>query len=365
MKNPQITPSKWRTAAAVLALNLGWLTGPAAQGAGLAAFKEQPFHSDELATIIVYAKMREAGLNCHFDLGNKEMSLDRSKIAGTVTVPELPTNLRDTGSTAQLRQSFAELSAFAARFKKAIPILQPYAEQLKKAIARREAGDVRLDGQWISGMEYAAILQKEAEAREAKKREDMERDKAIELAREKERAFAAAQLAKGLEIYGGQWLPRREAEMLRAASAEVEAKSILAMQYTVFQVLDEGMLVEPYDGFVKQGGLNVDLVYLYGAPKGTIAVGDAYKNTVYWCGTYSYQTKRGRDATVHAYCYDRSMAIHFVKASLFPDEHPQGQRPGMVRNPPPPDEDIPELLRAYNGFGSGFFIGEDTYFANL
>ncbi len=360
------TPGKrtWRVAAAILCFSLAWIACPAAHGAGVAAYKEQPFHSDDLATMIVYSTVQEGAVSYLFDLGSKEVSLERTKIAGYVTVPELPANIRDDEATAQLRKSFETLSAFAARFKKAVPVLQPYIDQLKTALSRRALGDVRYEGRWLSGDEYAVILRKEMEVRAVAAKEELERQKQIQIAKEEERAFIAEQRAKGLERYKDKWLPRQEVEELKVASDQVTEKSIKKLVYGVFQVLPEGMLVKTLDGAVRHNGLSLDMVYLYGAPKRSSAQGDFYQADVYWYGTYSFVTKLGLSNTVHAYCFDRDQAIELVRASLFPREQPGGPGPGMVGTPPQAseEEEIPAILRGYRGSGSGFFIGEEGYF---
>lgn len=357
---------QWRAATAALVCNLGWIASPAAHGAGVAAFKDQPFHSDELVQIIVYSKITEGAASYLLDLGTKELPVDRSKIVGYVTVPELPANLRDAEATAQIRQSLETMSAFAQRFKKAAPVLKPYIEQMTTVLGRLAKGEARFEGRWISKEEHAGILRREMAARqEAQELEEKRRLKV-----QKDFAFAAEQRAKGLERYNGEWLPAGQVEALRKkdaqwseAYAQVDEKSVMDMHYKVLEVVPEGMLIHATGGNRKPPGINLDLVYLYNANNGTVAEGDLYHGDVFWSGTRTFNTKEGR-MTLHTYRMNRNDAVAEVHELLYgkgPKDDPPGPGPDMVRNPPP-DEDIPELLRAYDGFGSGFFIGEEGYF---
>lgn len=353
-----------RAAAAILCL---FLACPVVQGAGVAAFKDQPFHSDELVQIIVYSKITEGAASYLLHLGTKELPVDRSKIVGYVTVPELPANLRDEEATAQIRQSLETMSTFAQRFKKAAPVLKPYIEQMTTVLGRLAKGEARFEGRWISKEEHAGILGKEMAARQ----EALELEKKIRLDMQKGFAFAAEQRAKGLEKYNGEWLPAGQVAALRKkdarwseAYAQVNERSVMDMHYEVLGVESDGLLIHAVGGEKKPPGINVDVVFLHSANDGTVALGDRYRSDVFWSGTRTFNTKEG-SITLHTYRMNRTEAVAAVHELLFgqgPKDDPPGPGPDMVSNPPPPDEDIPELLRAYDGFGSGFFIGEEGYF---
>lgn len=362
--------SSWHAAVAAVVLILGSLACPAARGAGVAAYKDQPFHSDELVQIIVYSKITEGAASYLLDLGTKELPIDRSKIVGYVTVPELPANLREESDAAQIRESLAAMTSFAVRYKKAVPVLKPYVDQLKTVLGRLAQGEARLDGRWVSKEEHAAIRQKEMAARQAA----VELEKKMQLDRQKEFAFAAEQRSKGLEKYNGAWLPAAEVAALRKKEAEwldvqtqVNEKSVRNMQYEVLQVVSEGMLIRPYDGDAKPLGINVDQVFLYYPDNGTAAEGDLYRADVFWSGSRTFSTKGGK-VTYHTYRMKRDDAVEEVWELLYgkgAKGEGTGRGPEMVGNPPEASDEegqIPALLRGYNGFGSGFFIGGEGYF---
>lgn len=392
MKILQTTTWKWRAAAVVLIFKLGWLACPEACGAGVAAFKEQPFHSDDLATIIVYSKIYETATTYQIDLGTKEMSLDRSKIAGYVTVPELPANLGGDAANAQLRQTFAELNSFAGRYKKAIPILKPYADQLKASIARLEAGDVRLESKWVSAADYAAMLQRkqmdreaarlaeeeaqrvaqEAEARraasEAERRAQMqvaEAEKQRQMQKEQEwkMAYAAEQASKGLADYNGTWLPKAEVEALRKrdmeirhAGSKVNEKSLLNVNYVALGTTSEGMLVQPRGEQVKRRDINLDVVFLYGSFQGNVVEGDLFTSDLFWCGTRTFDLEEGT-ATIHAYRQNRAEAVEQVWAALYPKDNGRGRAGSEMMGADPS-----RPMEGASGNGSGFFVGNEGYF---
>lgn len=326
------------------------------------------------------------------------MTLDRSKIVDYVTVPELPTDLGGDPSKKQLRQTLDELSSFAARYKKAIPILKPYADQLRTTIARLEDGDVRLESKWISAADYAAMLQRKHEARvaaqmaeeeaqrmameaeanrtasETKRRLEMqqaeaERQRQLQQEQEREEAYAAEQRGKGLEEYGGRWLPQSEVQTLKGrdeelqkAGAMVDMKSFINIEYEVLMVSSEGLLICPLDGDTKPKGINLDVVFLRGINTRTVAKGDRFRDDVFWCGTRSFDTDDGRE-TIHAYTISREDAVAEVRDILFPkgskiDQPRQGAE--MVGTPRRTDPSRP--LEGASGCGSGFFVGNEGHF---
>lgn len=337
-----------------------------ARGAGVAAFKQQAFHGDDTAVPIIFSEIRETATSVQIDVGAKTTAYEKHNIAGYVLVPALPESLQTGPLAESLRKSVEEMGSFARKYKKTASILDPYLEQFGKVFARLDAGEVRIRGQWVTKDAYAQMQAKIAQDREAMRLAEEKKQKEMAAARAKQEAFAAEQRAKGLEEYKGQWLPKDKADALNKRDQElviawnkVQAKSIRNLKYSVFQVIQNGMLIEPIAGTIIQGGLNVDLVCLYGVAKGTAAEGDLYKDDVFWCGTYTYSTRGGKTSTVHAYSLDRDDAISRVHKTLFAGGEESPPEDGKPTARPVASS---EPLRDAVSTGSGFFVGTEGYF---
>lgn len=398
MKILRVTTWTRRALATVLGFSLVWSASLSTQAAGLAVFKDHPFQSDAVASILVYSMIQETATTYELDLGSRQMVLDRSKIVAHMMVPDLLPTIDNESGMKWLRENLATLSAFAARYKNAASILAPHIDRLKTAIARCEAGDVRINSKWLSKAEYGALLQRMEESRvayeqaakeaqqmaqvaEAKKRASEaelqkrmqqaanEKKKWEETERARETAYIAEQKSKGLEKYYDKWLPKDEVaallqrdEEVRKAGKMVRENSVRDMEYSVLAVRSEGMLVRPTGGAIPER-LNLGVILLYQDNLGTVAEGDLGKADVYWCGTQVMDTSSGQ-VSVHSYCLDESEAIDRVRAVLFGTENTKddsgGRRPDMVGAPAPADPANP--LTGASGNGSGFFIGNEGYF---
>lgn len=363
MKHPNYTSA----AAVMCGFSLQFVSG-----AGIAVFKEQPYHSDSSATPVIYAKVLDSVPTAvRFDLGGKEASYDRSKFVTNIDIPEFPEYLRSEQEAAPLRQWHDNLKSFAERFPKTSKILQPYIESYSKALARLQNGEVRYSGSWISASAYAVILKKHQEEEAMQKQQAMAYAEEMRIQQGKRESYAKAQREKGLEEYKGQWLSASEVRKLIEEDKKrtvvwdkIQMKSIFDSEYEIFQVLDNGVLFKPISGNVKQGGLALDIAYLSGVNTNTAAVGDQYIGDLFWCGTYSYHTKGGRDTTVNSYCLKKEAAIQKVGEILF--GNPENSGDSSVANSPPkrnsPNSDIPEPLKGALSSGSGFFVGNEGYF---
>lgn len=345
------------------------------QGAGLAVFKQQPFHSDDLAEIIVFASIRRDALTCYLDLGSKEFNCPVTKIVETLEVPYLPGTIRSKEAVAQVRQLSQEMNAFAARYKKAVPILKPYMDQFTAALRRLDAGEVLYGGRWLSSIEYARVAEGEAKTSQMIRQGLKDEEKAYQEAAQRAEQFAIEQRNKGLELYGQQWLPKAEAAALRqrdremeAAAEQVKAKSVAQMTYSVFQKISAGLLVVPITGKAANFGLNYELVLLRGIEQRTTVAGDVYRDDVYWCGTYSYSIGAGQEKTIHAYSVDWEDAVTQARKSIFdePQEKEPDPRQIIAANRPQPAApsalSLSDALERASGSGSGFFVGNEGYF---
>ncbi len=337
-----------------------------ATGSGVAVFKDQNYHADSSANPIPYTEFVDVqGPFVKLIFGLKEQTIDRAKFVARIDVlSAIPAEITNETEIQILRKSLAETKAFAAKYAKSAPILQKQIESMTAHIAQFEAGKVRYSGRWIPRAEYDAIAVKKQQELEEIKIRELVRAEELRIRREKEEQFAIAQRGKGLEKYGVGWFPSEEVKRLRKRDSEIEEswkvvqqKMVSAAVYSIFQVANDGMLVKFHKGKVKQGGLNTDIAYLFGAARGMAAEGDYYKGDIYWCGTYTYQNLAGIAKTVNAYSLDKGEAIKRVRVSLYGDENAE-----VAAGADPNDRKIPEVLEGATGSGSGFFVGEEGYF---
>ncbi len=157
-------------------------------------------------------------------------------------------------------------------------------------------------------------------------------------------------------------LRKRDGEIGTAWTA-IKDKTVSDGVYSIFQVTDDGMLIRFHQGRIKQGGVNTDIAFLFGAAKGMAAEGDLYKGSLYWCGTYSYTNRADMVKTVNAYSLDKNFAIQRVRSTLGAGDSVADngkKRSGIERDTSSPN--VPEPLVGASGSGSGFFVGNEGYF---
>lgn len=191
-----------------LATFLGWPSD--AKGDGLAAIKEQDFHSDSAAQVIVYSRIiAHPGPYVKIVTSQKTINIQRSKFAGNVDVmTQIPSFIESDQDLAPIRFSLEQITNFSKRFTKSEPLLKLHIAALQSHIQKFEDNQVRHEGVWIPRMEYAKILAKEA--REEKESELNRKQEREELERKKNThaAFASEQTKKGLAYDGKEWVPK-------------------------------------------------------------------------------------------------------------------------------------------------------------
>jgi S1-C subfamily serine protease len=337
-----------------------------ASGAGVAALKEQSFHSDKSAKPFAFTDVKDSGTPVlNFKIGGATQNIEKAKVAGIVHLPaELPQTILNEEDIKPLRKSLDEIKSFATKFPKCEPTLHVYIESYSTYVKNFDAGMVRHESKWMTKAEFAPIKERLAAAEAAfdAKEKTAAADRAER--RKAREEFVASQRKKGLEEYNGQWLPVDEVEKLverdrinGEVAASVESKSIVDAVYSVFQVTQDGFLIEVHRGKTKQGGINSSLAYLLGADTGMAAEGDFYKGELYWCGNYSYVTQAGVARTVNSYCLAKNDAIRRIKN--------QSTKSGDDRNEaveastkPKPETGV---LAGAKASGSGFFVGSEGY----
>lgn len=361
---------------------VGIFSNASAFGAGVAAVKEYADQADSAANPVVYQSIvLSSGPLLRIINGSKEFSLERVKVASKVDVPSfLPSIITDEEEMAPLRRSLAELKAFAKRYPKSAPILEPHIAALNGHVAKFESGFIRYRGGWITEGDYKAILKSNQEetdrlvAQSLAQAEEYRKEQvaAAEKSRQEQAkadAFAVKQKSKGLELYRGEWMPRAKVAKLQkseeegtAAWGEVVRRSLANETYSVIKALDAGLLIEFESDEVKKGGLNSGVAFLFGVAKGTAAEGDFYKSTCYWCGTYTLDLGGGDSRTVHAYCLNKDYAINRVRTSMRNDAVAEQGEKTQDGNHNENSDGAADPLADATRTGSGFFVGSDGYF---
>jgi hypothetical protein len=156
------------------ALMAGCGSCPVLHAEGVAALKEQPFHRDLTARVVVYRKIIDSGgpwLRIVTDAGNLEIG--RSKLVAWMEMPEpFPESVAEERDIAWHRQTLGLMKGFAARYPRSAGLLDPEISALHAHLARFDSGDIRLDGQWLTrGEHLRAVFSREAQAAAGRRRE--------------------------------------------------------------------------------------------------------------------------------------------------------------------------------------------------
>ncbi len=112
-----------------------------ALGAGLAAIKDQKFHDDAGASIVVYSELKESGLSVKIQTPNRTFTIDRQKLAGRVEVlSSLPASITTDTELEPVRKAVKEYRDFSSRFPKSTPMLSAHITSLENCIKAFEGG---------------------------------------------------------------------------------------------------------------------------------------------------------------------------------------------------------------------------------
>jgi hypothetical protein len=118
---------------------------------GIAAIKEQPFHSDASATVVAYTALVDDRMySIKINTGLKEFAFERTKLAGRVEfLLSLPQDIRTEAELASVRLALKDSSSFSTRFPKSAPMLTNQIAALAAYIDSFEQGARRIGGQWV------------------------------------------------------------------------------------------------------------------------------------------------------------------------------------------------------------------------
>lgn len=339
-------------------------------GVGVAMIKEQPFHNDTSAKPVIITGLKDSnGPLIVLETSSRNITIERAKLAGHVEVfNTLPSSITTEVELQPIINKLNELRNFSKRFSQSESILKGHIEPMSQVVNRFESGEVRYNDNWIARSSYNQILEQlDAESQALQKRE-LELEEARRLRRAEQEAFAQSQREKGLELHNKKWLPADEVQKMRKNDREIalawnesRSKTVTKAVYSIFQVTDDGMLIEFHRGKIANSGVNTDIAFLFGAAKGLSAEGDYYKGNLYWCGTYSYMSRANMTRTVNAYSLDRNDAISRIRNIMNSGSNPEASTsaPDIAAGD---KSDRPEVLKGSKSTGSGFFIGGSGYF---
>lgn len=159
-----------------------FLSGSWAFGAGVAAFKEQPFHADASANVVAYVTLLiDGGPSVRVDIGNRVFTTERTKLVGRVEVlSSIPLNITTESEITALRKSLADLQNFRNSFPKSAPLLDANIDALSGHIKAFDDGKVRYYGKWINKTELIEIQRSQEEVVAAAERKKLEQKIAVE-----------------------------------------------------------------------------------------------------------------------------------------------------------------------------------------
>lgn len=160
--------------------------------------KQQAFHGDDSAQPVIYSAIIQHGPYIKIVSGGKSIQIGRTQLAGSLElIQEIPSDILEEEDCAGLRNSLAATKAFSIKYPKSLPVLKPHIESLENHVSKFDAGQVRYEGIWMSGLDYAKIKAKQKANDSAAKRQ-----------KEEDNAFAKKQKDKGLFFHDGEWVTK-------------------------------------------------------------------------------------------------------------------------------------------------------------
>lgn len=198
----------------ILAIALG-VSG--SHAAGVAVLKEQTFHRDSSAVAVAYSKIIDShGPYLRLVSDGVNVDVTRSKLIERIELPAaIPQSIHEEEDLTSTRQILADLTRFAARYPRSKPLLESTITGLTAHVDRYDAGEVRLEGTWISRATCSDIM-------ESRRRED----EALRLVGVEKRVFEANQRNKGLVLQDGKWMTNEEVGKLPPDSPTELSESV-------------------------------------------------------------------------------------------------------------------------------------------
>ena len=145
----------WCLAASGLAVAESWLV----------AWKEQSFHSDASAKVLVADRMEDKGPIVWFYKGTQKKGFAKNEFYRFLSLePGVPAELTNPEQFASLKFYFEKRSGFAKQFPSAAEILNPQLASMRAMIENYQAGNAYFAGKWMPQAECEAILTQRAAA---------------------------------------------------------------------------------------------------------------------------------------------------------------------------------------------------------
>lgn len=321
---------------------------PILRAGGIAAVKQQHFHGNATAQIILFKSFNVYGPNVKIVGNGGQVTMTYPNRAEYVTLmSSVPDNILTADSLAPLRANHAEVKKFRKKYPQSEAALESYISSLENILTNFSRGYVRYKGSWVGPEGYKLMKEKEA----LRERAEMER---IAKAREERLKFEAAQRKKGLVQYRGAWMTkeRRAAQIKNEKiSKHIKESSLKDATWQVFQIIEDGEMLVRSRGIISHivDGGSYD------------AVSDQYyTNDLHYCGTYTYTNKLGDYRKARSYCMDYKTAYAIVEKKMYPSQSESDDEPSpgrkVVRRSNKDD------ILAGASSGSGFFVGGEGYF---
>jgi hypothetical protein len=134
-------------------------------GAGLAAIKEQSFHQDAGAHIVVYSALKDSGISVTIETTTRTFTIQPKQLVGKIELlTTLPANITSDTELEPVRKTAKEYRDFTTRFPKSAPLLSQHIAALDTCIKEFEGGKSRYNSEWMPKEQALAAKRKEEQS---------------------------------------------------------------------------------------------------------------------------------------------------------------------------------------------------------
>jgi len=134
-----------------------------AQAAGIVIYRDNSALPESSSKVFEYKTMRNMGAVTNYFLPNgKKVELTQFQPQQSVAYPDLLSrSINDPGQIGPLEIEAAASREIVKRYPNAAPFLNPHIQVLNDMIRRAKAGEILLNGAWMSRSEYDAFILRE------------------------------------------------------------------------------------------------------------------------------------------------------------------------------------------------------------